>query len=143
MTLESPLNNYNPPNSWDELVELSPRIGHSVPEANRKLEDLAFYHLYNEMVPKEIRLKIIDHLIGDNNYIILKNNFPYSRLTQNLPEVTHYCLWSRIGELSPELIEQEINKKFPDQKHIWLENSPQTKSMPEIWHCHIFVKENN
>ena len=140
MTQES-LNNYDPPNSWDELVALSPRIGHSVPEANRNLDDLVIYHHYNETVPKGIRLQKIVSLIGDNDYKILKNDFPYSRLIQNLPKVTHYCLWSRIGELTPETIKQEIVKNFPSQRYMYLENSPETKSMPEIWHCHIFIEE--
>ena len=138
---QEPLNNYNPPNSWDELVSLSPQIRHSVPEANRNLDDLTFYHLYNELIPKETRFKIIDRLIGDSDYKILKNNFPYRKLLKNLPEVQHYCLWSRIGELSPKIIEVEITKKFSGKKYFWLENSLQTKSIPEIWHCHIFVEE--
>jgi hypothetical protein len=139
--MNEPLNAFNPPQTWEELVELKPKIRHSTPETARLPEDLAFYQLYTKLVPRDIRLEIIKQLIGDNDYKILQNNFPYLKLLSNLPEVKHYCLWSRIGELPLEIIESEITKKFPGKKYFWLENSLQTKSIPEIWHCHIFVKE--
>ncbi len=135
------LNSFDPPQTWDELVELKPKICHSTPETARLPQDLAFYQLYTKLVPRDIRLEIINQLIGDNDYKILQNNFPYLNLLKHLPEVKHYCLWSRIGELSPEKIDSEITKVFPGKKYFWLENSPQTKSIPEIWHCQVFVKE--
>lgn len=135
------LNSFDPPQTWEELIELKPKIRHSTPETARLPEDLAFYQLYTKLVPRDIRLEIIKQLIGNNDYKILQNNFPYLKLLKNLPEVKHYCLWSRVGELSPEKIDSEIIKAFPGKKYFWLENSPQTKSIPEMWHCHVFVKE--
>ncbi len=135
------LNVFDPPQTWEELVELKPKIRHSTPETARLPEDLAFYQLYTKLVPRDIRLEIVKQLIGDNDYKIIPNNFPYLKLLKNLPNVKHYCLWSRIGDLSPEIIEREINKKFSGKKYFWFENSTVTKSIPEIWHCHIFVQE--
>lgn len=132
---------YDSPKSWEELVSLAPKIRSSDPKCNRSADDYLFYKLYNELVPRNIRLEIINRMMEGNDYKILRNNFPYQKLLQFLPGVEHYCLWSCIGELSPEIIEQEISKKFPDQKYMWLENSPETKSIPELWHCHIFIKE--
>jgi hypothetical protein len=137
------LNVFDPPKTWDELVSLKPKIRHSTAEVDRLPDDLAFYQLYNELVPKEIRLEIIKRLIGDNDYKILKNNFPYLKLIQYLPWVTHYCLWSRVGKLSPNVIDSEITKKFPNKKYFWFENSRETKSVPEIWHCHIFINQKD
>jgi hypothetical protein len=139
--MKQPLNTFDPPQTWEKLVELKPKIRHSTPETARLPEDLAFYQLYTKLVPRDIRLEIVKQLIGNNDYKILQNNFPYLKLLKNLPEVKHYCLWSRIGQLSPELIESEIAKKFSGKKYFWFENSTVTKSIPEIWHCHIFVKE--
>ncbi len=135
------LNTFDPPKTWEELIKLKPKICHSTPETARFPEDLAFYELYTKLVPRDIRLEIINQLIGHVDYKILQNNFPYLKLLKHLPQVKHYCLWSRIGELSPEKIASEISKTFPGKKYFWLENSPQTKSVPEIWHCQIFIKE--
>lgn len=138
--MNQPLNTFDPPQTWEELVELKSKIRHSTPETARFPEDLAFYQLYSKLVPRDTRLEIIKQLIGEVDYKILKNNFPYTKLIKNIPGVEHYCLWSRVGELSPDIIEAEIAKKFSDKKYFWFENSTVTKSIPEIWHCHIFVK---
>ncbi|MDD4785438.1 MAG: DUF3605 domain-containing protein [Candidatus Shapirobacteria bacterium] len=132
--------NFDPPQTWDELVSLKKKIRHSIPEVNRFSEDLSFYELYLKLVPKDIRLEIISQQIGNNDIKLLKNNFPYLKLTQHIPGVVHYCLWSRIGKLSKKIIETEIEKKFPKQKYFWFENSTTTKSVPEIWHCQVFIK---
>lgn len=134
--------NIDTPKTWDELVSQKNKIRNSVPTVCRFDEDLAFYELYTKLVPKETRLGIIKTLIGNNDIKLLKNNFPYTKLTQNIPGVSHYCLWSRIGKLSKKTIESEIEKKFPNKKYLWFINTPATKSVPEIWHCQVFIKEN-
>jgi hypothetical protein len=133
--------NFDSPKSWEELISLKNKIRNSVPEVARFSEDLAFYSLYTKLVPKEIRLEIIRQSIGDNDIKLLKNNFPYLKLIQHIPGVTHYCLWSRMGKLSKKNIESEIEKNFPNKPYFWFENTIATKSIPEIWHCQIFVKE--
>lgn len=133
--------NFDSPKTWDELVGLKNKIRRSVPEVARFPEDLKFYLLYTKLVPPEIRLEIISQLIGDNDVKLIQNNFPYLKLTQHLPGVNHYCLWSRIGKLSPKIIKSEIDKNFPGKPYFWFENSSATKSVPEIWHCQVFVKE--
>lgn len=133
--------NIDSPKSWEELVSQKNKIRHSVPEVARFSDDLEFYDLYTKLVPREIRLEIIKQLIGDNDIKLLKNNFPYLKLIQHIKGVRHYCLWSRIGKLSKKTIETEIEKSFPNKSYFWFINTPQTKSIPEIWHCQIFVKE--
>jgi len=39
-------------------------------------------------------------------------------------------------------VEQEIKKVFPDDDFFWFENSEIIKSVPELWHCHVFIKLN-
>ena len=133
--------NFDSPQTWEELVSLKNKIRRAVPEVARFPEDLKFYQLYTRMVPKKIRLEIMDQLIGNDDIKLIKNNFPYLKLIQHLPFVRHYCLWSRLGKLNKKKIESEIVKSFPGKPYFWFENSPQTKSIPEIWHCHVFVKE--
>lgn len=133
---------FDSPKTWAEFVALREKIPYSTPEVARFEDDLFFYHQYIALVPREIRLKIIDNIIGDNKIKLVRNNFPYLKLTQHLGKVTHYCLWSKTGPLSSEQIESEIKKNFPDQLSLWFENILETKSIPEIWHCHIFIKED-
>lgn len=129
------------PKTWEELVALKNKIPICIPTATRFKDDLSFYDLYSEKIPKNVRLEIIETLIGDNNIKLLRNNFPYLRLTQHLPDVHHYCLWSKVGPLSPSSVETEIKKNFNNKKYFWFENVEIVKSIPEIWHCHVFVKE--
>ena len=41
-----------------------------------------------------------------------------------------------------EFIESEIKKQFHIFNYCWFVNHPKNKSIPEIWHCHIFFNEN-
>jgi hypothetical protein len=132
---------FDPPKTWDELVSLKSKIRNSVDTVCRFSDDLNFYQLYTKFVPREVRLDIIKQSIGNNDIKLIRNTFPYLKLLQNIPFVVHYCLWSRIGKLSKKTIESEVEKRFPHQEYFWFENTAQTKSIPEIWHCHIFVKE--
>lgn len=134
--------NFDSPETWDDLVALKPKLPYSIPETCRFPEDLEFYKLYVKLIPKEIRVEIVKSLIGDNQIKLLQNNFPYLKLIQHINGVKHYCLWSQIGKLSKNTVESEILKNFPNKPYFWFENSSYTKSMPEIWHCHIFVQEN-
>ena len=134
------ISSINIPNNWEELVELKSVLPICAPEVARLPEDLRFYRLYTKLVSKEIRLEIINISIGDNDICLLKNNFPYTRLLQNLPEVKQYCLWSKTRKLDKKVIESEVRKKFPKEPYFWFENSEMVKSVPEIWHCHVFIK---
>jgi len=130
-----------PPKSWEELVRLKPILSGLPPEFARLPEDLRYYRLYQELVPKKIRLEILERQLIDN-ICLIKNMFPYTRLLANLSRVKQYCLWSKNGKLSDEEIESEINKTFPSKTHFWFENSEANKSVPEIWHCHVFIEED-
>ena len=127
------------PKNWEEFVKLQTILPSCIAEVARLPEDLRFYRIYKELVPKEIRLEIIKTLIGNKNICLLQNNFPYTRLLQNLPKVKHYCLWSRKHKLTPKTIEKEIKKNFSENEFFYFENIEAVKSVPEIWHCQIFV----
>jgi hypothetical protein len=127
------------PNSWDELTELKDYLSDCDPTFLRLPEDKLFYILYRDLVPREIALEIIKRQIGEQNVAIVKNNFPYSNILQHLPNVIHYCLWSKKGKLTEEEIKREINQRFPNNIWFYSERKVNYKSVPEIWHCHIFL----
>jgi hypothetical protein len=129
------------PKNWSELVSLKKFLNTLVVDTVRFEDDQNFYSLYRQYVSKEIRFKILFDSFGDHDRIILRNNFPYSRLTKNIPYVYHYCLWSKNGKINDVDVEKEIQKKFSGLEYFWFENCEEAKSIPEVWHCHIFVKE--
>lgn len=129
------------PKNWEELVNLKSVLPVCTSEVARLPEDLHFYRTYLKFVPKEMRLKVINHLIGNNDICFLKNNFPYTRLLQNLPHVRHFCLWSKNGKLTKTEVELKINQIFPGKPYFWFENSETIKSVPEIWHCQVFIND--
>jgi len=128
------------PNNWEEFIKLKPILPFCLPEVVRLPDDLNFYRIYTKLVPSKTRMEILDNLIGNNDICLIPNNFPYTRLLQNLPKVKHYCLWSKKGKLSPKNIEKEIKKSFSNSDFFWFENTEVIKSVPEIWHCHVFIK---
>jgi hypothetical protein len=134
--------NLAPPKNWEELVEKKDTIPLITPQSARMPEDLEFYRLYRQFVPQEIRHQILFTQIGKGRLKIIKNTFPYRLLLKNIPEAVHYCMWCLESRPSAEEIENEIKKTFGNKKYFWFENIDEVKSIPEIWHCHIFVKEN-
>lgn len=129
------------PNNWLELKSLLDYISECPPDFLRLPEDETFYRLFRDLVPRNIALEIVNRQIGKNDYAIVKNNFPYSKVLSKI-NVVHYCLWSRKGSLNKKQIEQKVKEKFGNCTWCFSERKPGKKSVPEIWHCHIFVKKS-
>lgn len=129
------------PKTWEELKSMADFIKSTPLENLRYPDDLLFYQSYLKFVDKDTRFKILFSTFSGKDRVILRPSFPYLNLIKYLPQVTHYCLWSTNGPVPPREIDQEIKSKFPNQDYFWFENDPITKSIPEVWHCHIFVKE--
>lgn len=135
-----PLSEYNLPKNWQELVSLKEEIASRDMDFVRFDDDELFYQSYLKQVPQKTRHQILFNTLEGCDIKILRNAFPYSRLIQNIPNVHHYCLWNKKGKLTISEVENEIKKVFPNQDYFWFENSDIAKSIPEIWHCQIFVK---
>lgn len=130
------------PKTWEQLVALKNDISFIDVKYLRFYDDEFFYHEYRRLVPKEVRYQIIYNSMGNSDHKIVRNEFPYGFLIQHLLHVNHYCLWSKTGPLSVSTIESEIKKTFPNCQFFWFENNIATKTVPEIWHCQVFVKED-
>ena len=130
------------PRTWQDLINLKDFISKVDSIDTRFPDDDLFYYQYRRLVSKTTRIKILLNTLKKSNIKILRNAFPYYRLIKYLPNVYHYCLWSQIGPLDSDTIESKIKQKFPGKDYFWFENSDKTKSMPEIWHCQVFVKED-
>jgi len=127
------------PKNWQELIGMKEIIPFLTNKVTRFSKDNQSYEDYKKSLPREKQLQYIFNEIGDQELKITINKFPYVKLIKHIPEVKHYCLWSKKGEPSIESIESEIKKQFPDNDYFWFVNPPNNKSVPEIWHCQIFV----
>jgi hypothetical protein len=130
------------PKTWEEFKSMVDLIKSTQLDNLRYPDDQLFYENYSELVDKSIRRQILFNTFEGKNRIILRNPFPYSNIIKNIPcAINHYCLWSTKGKISDSEIEKEIKSQFPKQDYFWFENDLIVKSIPDVWHCHIFVKE--
>jgi hypothetical protein len=130
------------PKTWEEFKSMVDLIKSTRFDNLRYPDDELFYENYTMLVDKKIRRQILFNTFKGKDKIILRNNFPYNNLFKFIPEkIIHYCLWSRQGKITSNEIENQIKLKFPDNDYFWFENNLIVKSIPDVWHCHIFVKE--
>lgn len=129
------------PTTWEELVALRSYIDRCPGTYLRHPEDQQFYDLYRNLTPKDIFLEVIIKQIEPQETKLIKNRFPYTRILQFLPDVAQYTLWNLRGPMSEREIEQGVKNVFPDKVWMAVESSPERKSVPEIWHTHVFVKD--
>ena len=132
----------NFPKTWEELKLKINFIKSTQADNFRFPDNQLFYQTYRNLIDKHTRLKILFATFSNQDISISRNNFPYNNLLKFIPEkITHYCLWSCQGKLSSDKVEELIKIKFPENDYVWFENAEYVKSIPEVWHCHIFVEE--
>jgi hypothetical protein len=132
----------NIPKTWEEFKSMVDVIKSTPFDNLRFPDDQLFYNNYNELVDQTIRHQILFNTFEGKDRIILRNIFPYNNLIKDIPcVINHYCLWSTTGQVPASEVEAEIKSKFPNKDYFWFENDSIVKSIPDIWHCHIFVKE--
>lgn len=126
------------PKTWDELTALSFSLG-AYEGATRRKRDQTVYDAFTKSMPRKQILRQIKDQIPENGVALLENDFPYTRILTYLPRVKHLLLWSTKGALSHEQVALIVQKKFPDKKWTHFITTDQNKSVPEIWHAHVFV----
>ena len=128
------------PKTWEELVRLRDCLTDCDALFLRLPKDNEFYAAYVKSISRNDLVDTVGKEIGDNQTAIIFNRFPYTNILQNLLEVKHYCLWSKRGPLEKKEIDDLTNEKFKNMQWFYMERKINHKSIPEIWHCHIFVK---
>jgi hypothetical protein len=126
------------PQTWDDLVALKDTLNDASRTFLRLDDELNDYKIFCEVIPKDVQIELILRQMGERDSAILVNRFPYSRLLGNLPNVKHWSLWSKSGAMTDEEIKLAVETRFPNQRWIAVESA--VKSMPEIWHTHVFVE---
>ena len=104
--------------------------------------DIEFFYKHHLSLLKLKNITIEDHLINklfNNNeqYKLIINEFPYW-----VNDATHWLLWFNLNyNLNiKEKTEEIVNKYFPDKEVVMYENNESNKTIKEIRHTHIFVK---
>lgn len=101
----------------------------------------------NEPLPidKTITVQIDSGKFNVDFYRLRRNDFPY----YTVPSVEHYLLWA-LRPLTEEEIETALDREFGkmpvgdrsfynQMDKVWFVNPVNRKSIPGVWHCHIFV----
>src|ERR1035437_6644757 len=131
------------PKTWEELVGLRDYITDCDAHFLRLPKDNASYAIYSKSISRKEIVNNIYGEMGKDQTAVLLNKFPHTNILKNLPKIRHYCLWSKTGPLSKKQIEEIINMQFKNEKSFYMERKVNHKSIPEIWHCHIFVETDS
>ena len=81
------------------------------------------------------KLKIVPKSQGFKFFCLKRNDFPY--LVQ--APIAHFVIFSTYG-LNQKEVEDEVEEKYPNMDYVWWQNPVNKRSIPEIWHVHVFVK---
>lgn len=70
--------------------------------------------------------------------VLVPNEFPY----WVADGIQHWVLWSAAGPLSAAEVRTAITEQRPAwaAEAFWFENPPAAKTIPGIWHVHVFLR---
>jgi len=128
------------PKNWQELTALMEYLVDCPVDFFRLDEDEAKYGEWKKRGTREEVLINLNDELGDSEIKILRNNFSYTKILQHLPNVQDWVLWNRKGKLNDKKIREIVNTEFVGKEWCYFERGANHKSVPEIWHCHVFVK---
>ena len=88
----------------------------------------------------DLNLYIINTYLKNKTFVILPNAFPY----ELRKGIAHYVMFSidvtpNISNIS-DFLSEYFNK--PKDHILWYINPPHLQSIPNVWHCHIFIKQD-
>ena len=73
---------------------------------------------------------------GGVSYRLLYNPFPYDVAE----DVSHMVLWS-ITPLRKNMISKILDEKISNCEYLYVQLPKKHRSIPGIWHAHVFTKE--
>ena len=127
------------PKTWEELLNLRDYLSNCDALFLRGSDHQIEYNSHIGDLSRSTVLDLITDQMDGKNIALLVNAFPHYNILKNLPNVLHYCLWSKSGPLSKEQINHEVEKKFSGEKWFNMTRDKGYFSIPEIWHSHIYI----
>lgn len=138
--------NFQSPTTWQELEQIVDAgiLNELSVEYKRSPQLTQLYQSERDTVSKEEAIQNIYREINRSSttlatgeeVALTDNRYPYDRLLQNLPGVTHALLWFR-GSVSPEAAKAYLRSL--GKTCCLYENPAALKSIPEISHYQVFL----
>jgi hypothetical protein len=138
--------NFQSPTTWQELEQIVDAgiLNELSVEYKRSSQLTQRYESERNSISKEEAIQNIYREIGKSSttlstgeeVALTDNRYPYDRLLQNLPGVTHALLWFK-GDVSPEAAKAYVRSL--GKTCCLYENPVALKSIPEISHYQIFL----
>jgi len=109
--------------------------------------DIEFFYKNHIKTLEQNKITLKDFIIDkffkreDIQFALTKNDFPYW-----VQDATHWLLWFNPNHYEnnninlKEYTEKIVKKKFPNKKVVMYENTDSNKTIKDIKHCHIFIK---
>ena len=84
-----------------------------------------------------LSLHIKEKYLKNRKFIIKPNAFPY----EVRKGIIHYVMFS-VEPLDSAFIDTILSVYFqiPKERMLWYINAPHLRSIPDLWHCQIFIK---
>jgi len=83
---------------------------------------------------------VIETKMGEDDFVLLENDFPYNNLIPGGSMLRHFCLWSKNEErLTAPAINEQIETKFPNKPAYIFRHGGNFISIRKIPHVHIIV----
>lgn len=140
--------NQSSPITWEQIKKYHKNAPSIVlPREHHIIEK---YQIHADMLFKKgIDLKdyIYNQLFEgkDIKYCLELNNYPYWCYG-----LKHYLLWfnpkynnllpTDLNKVNPDIVNNIVKTKYPNNQYIYYENLENNKSIPSIKHLHIFIK---
>ena len=121
--------------SWKHLKENINSTHNPIVGMTRSLKNEERYNRF-KTEKGDLNLYIIKTFLKNKTFAILPNAFPY----ELRKGIIHYVMFSIVvarGDIHTFL---SVYLKKPKERILWFINPPQLRSIPNVWHCHIFVK---
>jgi hypothetical protein len=77
---------------------------------------------------------VVRKKMGGHSIAWMKNEYPY-----NVEDATHYLIWSA-APLDDWKIREIVERHAGGREFVTYVNPPELKSVPEIWHAHVFIE---
>lgn len=129
------------PRTWEELVSLRSYLIDCSVLFLRFEKDQITYKRETDNLPRSVVLDRVLKQMGGKRLAILPNKYPHTFVLQNLPKVSHFCLWSIDGDLDDRRIKEEIEMEFPNKVWMNMTRAQGKFSIPEIWHTHVYIND--
>ena len=138
--------NFQSPTTWQELEQIVDAgvLNELSVEYKRSSQLTQLYESERNRISKEEAIQNIYWEIGTSSttlstgeeVALTDNRYPYGRLLENLPGVTHALLWFK-GSVSPETAKAYLRSL--GKTCCLYENPVALKSIPEISHYQVFL----